>query len=113
MGERMMRRNEDEPTHERERGIGRTFPTESMGVRLADLPTHEAKELRKKFGDAKYGHDRPCSMLAEAYIEGVDMLNYADRALEYDELDPAEHVTLANMVGVVLDFLRKRMPRTE
>ena len=107
----MAARNHDEPAHERERDIGRAFPTESPGVRLAGMPIPEAMAMRRKYGDEKYGHERGCSMLAEGYVEGIDLLNYAERAASYGELDNAERVTLMNLTGVVLDFLRKRIPR--
>lgn len=84
----------------------------SEGHALASLAIAEAKALRMRFGDAKYGRKmRQVSMLAEAYIEAIDLLNYIDLAEKAGELDNIERATLYNNAYYFAELLRQRVTR--
>ena len=82
---------------------------------LLNMPMADAKALRMRYGDSKYGKDvrRDTSYLAEAYIEAVDISNYYDIALTRGELDHEQHAALQGLLSeCVLGRLRRIIART-
>lgn len=82
------------------------------GLRLLDMDFATAKNLRRAFGDAKYGYIRSVSFLAAAYIEAVDISNYFDIAREQGEITEDTWAELQNLLTIgVLSPLRRTIPR--
>jgi hypothetical protein len=86
----------------------------AAGHMLMNMTIDEAKRLRGRYGDAKYGtHYRDnVSFLAEAYIELIDVLNYLDIAVAHDEIDESTRIELANLTHALLAPLRRVTPRS-
>ena len=81
---------------------------------LFNMPMDQAKALRQKYGDAKYGRGMRDNaiFLAEAYTEAVDISNYYDLAREAGQIDDEQHAQLQNLLLVgVLSPLRRMTPR--
>lgn len=82
------------------------------GIRILSMDFAAAKALRRAYGDAKYGHMRPVSMLAQAYIEATDISNYYDIARELGEIDEEQWAELQNLLLIgALSPLRRTIPR--
>jgi hypothetical protein len=83
------------------------------GLMLLSMDFERAKRMRRAYGDAKYGCMRgDVSMLAQGYMEAIDISNYYDIARELGEIDEETWAELQNLLLTgVLAPLRRIIPR--
>lgn len=74
---------------------------------LFNMSFTEAKRLRQRFGDAKYGTGlRDTKFLGEAYIEAVDIDNYIDIAQHVGQIRPGDAAVLRDALSQFIVELR-------
>ena len=73
------------------------------GTMLLNMPLDDAKQLRNRYGDEKYGPAlRNADWLGQAYIEAVDIDNYLDIAERTAAIDLKHIQHIRNATSVLL-----------